>query len=523
MKANLVEVCGLEIGFGAGEKPVVNGVSFEIAAGECLAIVGESGSGKSVTARALLGLSGRGAMVGAERFLIGGHDVTRFEESDWRQIRGGRIGLVAQDAMQSLDPLRKIGKEVEEGVGHTPGGSSERKRLALDALRRAGITDALTRMGQYPHELSGGLRQRTLIASAVAAGPDLLVADEPTTALDVITQQTILELFIEIKKSGTALLFISHDLAAISKVADRIAVMKDGVLVEQGTAEEILTRPCHEYTQRLLRNSIHTRRVRPRKTGDVVLSVDGVSKTYGGRVAVNDVSITTAAGETVGVVGESGAGKSTLGRLIMGLDRPSAGSIHVDGEPWSGLSERQRRRLRRRIQLIHQNPLAACDPRYSVRRIIAEAVGSGNAVAELLSLVGLPEAIERRRPDEISGGQRQRVAIARALATDPDVLVCDEAVSALDASVRGEILELLAEIQRIRSLGILFITHDLGVVHEICDRVHVMKDGVVVESGWTSEVFENPQHAYTTALLDSVPRIEFPATARVGGGDGAWP
>ncbi|MGC0367611.1 peptide/nickel transport system ATP-binding protein [Rhodococcus sp. 27YEA15] len=516
-----VEVSGLRIGFGA-QKRVVSGVSFAIAPGECLAFVGESGSGKSVTARALLGLSGPGATVHADRFLIDGRDATGFDAADWRDVRGRRIGLVAQDAMESLDPLRTIGREVQEAVREAPGGSPERKRLAFDALHRAGIADAITRFGQYPHELSGGLRQRALIASAVAARPDLLVADEPTTALDVITQQTILDLVVDIKREGTAILFISHDLAAISKVADRIAVMKDGVFVEQGTTEEILTRPSHDYTRHLLDSSKHNRRVGPGKRGNTVLDVAGVSKSYGRRVAVGDVSLTAAAGETVGIVGESGAGKSTLGRLIMGLDRPSTGTIQVNGAPWSELPERRRRRIRRRIQLIHQNPLAACDPRYSVRRIIAEATRPGTAVTELLALVGLPADVERRRPDEISGGQRQRVAIARALATEPDVLVCDEAVSALDASVRGEILDLLAEIQKERLLGIVFITHDLGVVQEICDRVHVMKDGVVVESGWTAEVFENPQHAYTAALLDSVPRIEFPVTARVGGGDGAW-
>ncbi|MCD0451737.1 ABC transporter ATP-binding protein [Actinocorallia sp. API 0066] len=589
----LLTVEGLRVGFRVpgGRIEAVRGVDFTLAAGECLAIVGESGSGKSVTARALVGLAGTGASVGADRLELDGLDLRGIGDRQWREVRGGRIGLVLQDALSSLDPLRTIGAEIGETLQNHGGGTrAERRARAVDLLRQVHLPDPEIRVGWHSHELSGGQRQRALIAASMAADPPVLIADEPTTALDVTVQAQILDLLAAKKDAGTALLLISHDLAVVARLADRIAVMHGGRFVEQGEARDILVDPAHPYTRTLL-TAVPTTRPRgtrlsltpiagpppgpdgctyaascplaadscrtgpivpvlrepghavlcPRTdepwpapppplanraapaetTGEddepaTVIEVTGVTKSYGGPPAVLEASLRLRAGRTLGVVGESGSGKSTLALLVLGLLEPDAGTIEVLGRPWSARPERERRALRGRIQLVPQDPLAAFDPRYRVGRIIAEALGVPGAwaarrdrrIAGLLERVGLDPSLAGRHPRQLSGGQRQRVAIARALASEPEVLVCDEAVSALDVSVQAQILDLFVDLQRELGLALLFISHDLGVVHHISDDVVVMRSAEIVERGPVERVFQSPEHPYTKALLTALPSPE---------------
>ncbi|MGI8305825.1 dipeptide ABC transporter ATP-binding protein [Saccharopolyspora hattusasensis] len=514
----LLEVAGLEVAFGRDE-PVVRDVSFSIGDGECLALVGESGSGKSVTARALLGLAGERARVRATTLRVGGKDVAGFAEKDWQRLRGRDIGMVLQDALVSLDPLRRIEDEVAEALTlHEKTAPAEVRRRVLEVLGEVGIPDPATRARQYPHQLSGGLRQRALIASALVAEPGLMIADEPTTALDVLVQHQILDLLGKIKEQGRGLLLISHDLAVVARLADRIAVMRHGQIVEIGPTQRILDHPEHPYTRLLLDIARGQRNERPVQAGgDTVLEVENVTKSYGDRRAVDGVSLTLRAGETLGLAGESGSGKSTLTRLVLALSEPDSGRVRLAGEEWSTVPERARRSRRRRIQLIQQDPHAAFDPRHTVGRIIAEGVVGRRRrrgrVAELMDLVGLDPALVGRRPHQLSGGQRQRVAIARALAPEPEVLACDESVSALDVSVQAQVLDLLTHLQQKLGVALLFITHDLTVVEQICDRLLVMKDGRIVEEGPTKAVFEAPRHPYTKALLEAVPRLPSPPSA----------
>ncbi|MEU6413234.1 ABC transporter ATP-binding protein [Microbispora sp. NPDC046933] len=517
----LVAVEDLRVSFPAAGVEAVRGLSLSIAPGECVALVGESGSGKSVTARALIGLAGSGAHVRASAFRAGGEDALTFGPREWRRLRGRFAGLVLQDALVSLDPLRTVGAEItevlaEHDVVPRPA-RPERVRALLEAV---GVPDPEVRVRQHPHQLSGGLRQRALIASAIAAEPELIIADEPTTALDVTVQAQILRLLADRKAAGTALLMISHDLAVVAAVADRVLVMKDGLVVEEGPAREVLTAPRHDYTRALLaavpsaspghRRSARSPGAAPRGP---VLAGTGLSVAYGSRRAVDDVSFRLHAGETLGVVGESGSGKTTLARLALGLLAPDAGEVTLRGGPWSALPERRRRPLRPAVQVIAQNPLDSFDPRHTVGRLVADPLSAlpkrrrRERAAELLGRVGLPPELLGRRPRELSGGQRQRVAIARALASRPEVLICDEPVSALDVSIQAQVLDLLAEIQAEDGTALLFISHDLGVVRHLSDRVMVMKDGRVVEEGDAGEVFHHPRHPYTRELLAAVPRL----------------
>ncbi|WP_435126874.1 dipeptide ABC transporter ATP-binding protein [Actinacidiphila sp. bgisy144] len=588
----LLTVDGLDVSFGALR--AVRDVSFTLDAGECLAVVGESGSGKSVTARALVGLAGAGARVRAGTLSFDGQDLTSLREPQWRALRGRRVGLVLQDALSSLDPLRTVGAEIAEPL--RVHGVLPRARHAdrvRELLADVGVPEPERRAAQYPHQLSGGLRQRALIASALAAGPDLLVADEPTTALDVSVQAQILDLLDRLRRAGTALLLISHDLSVVARLADRVAVMYGGRVVETGSGRRVLERPRHPYTRALLDAvpALHpkgarlsappvprppagpdgcpyahrcaaaddtcrtalppaaepdtalchhpldgaasatsvTSRAKPPLTvrrreppaaapgAAPLLEVDAVSKSFRGpdgaaHQVVREVSLRLDAGEAVGVVGESGSGKTTVARIALGLLAPDAGQVRFGGRPWSGVPERERRAARPRIQTVQQDPLGSFDPRYGVERVVGEAVARAGVrgraerrsrAAELLDLVGLPAAVLRRRPSELSGGQRQRVAIARALATAPDVVVCDEPVSALDVSVQAQILDLLADIRDETGVALLFISHDLAVVRHVSDRVAVMKDGRVVETGPVEEVFAAPSHPYTRALLSA--------------------
>jgi peptide/nickel transport system ATP-binding protein len=540
---SVLEVQDLRIGFGVGSdyREVVKGVSFRVSAGECLAIVGESGSGKSVTARSLIGLAGFGARVRAEKLQLNGTDVLGLRDRSWRGIRGREVGFILQDALVSLDPLRPVGKEIVETLRlHRWGTARERHARVLELLEQVGVPQPQLRARQLPGELSGGQRQRALIASAIALDPGLLIADEPTTALDVTVQAQILDLLEDTKTRGKALLVISHDLSVVARLADRVAVMNQGVIVEQGPTREVLGNPRDAYTQRLLDAvpSSHSRGTRlspassqrrrfatsersSRASGaEPLLSVTRLSKSYRGpdgvrRTVVNDVSFELGRGETLGVVGESGSGKTTVARLVLAVTAPDRGEVLLAGERWSGIPEKQRRLRRRQITAVYQDPLSSFDPRWSVGRHILDALpgdyprGTRQArVDELLDLVGLDPEFARRRPLELSGGQRQRVAIARALAPEPSVIVCDESVSALDVSIQAQVLDLLADLQEQLGVSYLFISHDLGVIHHVSDRILVMRAGRIVEQGLADEIFASPQDPYTQRLLSSLPTIE---------------
>ncbi|AGL17588.1 ABC transporter ATP-binding protein [Actinoplanes sp. N902-109] len=487
----LVSVENLRVGFGTTR--VLRGISFEIRAGECVAIVGESGSGKSVTARTLVGLAGPGAVVQATRLELNGRDVRRCTGRDWRRLRGGFAGLVLQDALVSLDPLRTVGAEIAESLRvHRRRDTPER------LLAEVHVPEPERRARQYPHQLSGGLRQRALIASAIAARPPLLIADEPTTALDVTVQAQILDLLAERRAAAETLLLISHDLAVVARLADRVLVLRDGLIVEEGATRAVLARAPRR----------PARRPAPVPGPGVVLRADGLRKTYGKHTVVDDVGFTIGRGEILGVVGESGSGKTTVAQLLFGLDAPDAGTVMFEDRPWSGVPEARRRPVRRHLQLIPQDPLSSFDPRWTVRRIVAEALPRGADPLPLLERVGLDARFLSRFPRQLSGGQRQRVAIARALAPRPSLIICDEPVSALDAAVQVQVLDLLADIRATDGTALLVITHDLGVLRYLADRLLVMRAGRVVEAGPVEAVFAGPAHEYTRALLAAVPTVE---------------
>jgi peptide/nickel transport system ATP-binding protein len=546
LRSPLLEVSDLKVGFGPRRtrRAVVRGVSFAVRAGECLAIVGESGSGKSVTARTLVGLTGGGSHVEAERLDFNGTSLLGLSDRQWRKLRGAGTGFILQDALVSLDRLRLVGQEIAEPLRlHRWGTRPARQRKVIELLKQVGVPEPEVRARQRPSELSGGLRQRALIASAIALGPSLIVADEPTTALDVTVQAQILGLLEQMKKQGMALILISHDLAVVARLADHVAVMADGVFVEQGPARQVLARPQADYTQALLDAlpSAHAKgtslsparkaerparlghaRLGPAPAGPPVLRAVGLVKRYRGpdgktRTVVDDVSFELPAGQTLGVVGESGSGKTTTARMVMALTAPDEGQVLLDGEPWTAVPEKQRRQRRRLITAIYQDPLSSFDPRWSVEHIIADSLDGGQypgrdarrqRVGELLALVGLSDEHRERRPLQLSGGQRQRVAVARALGPGPSVIVCDEPVSSLDASIQAQVLDLLSDLQAELAVSYLFISHDLGVVHHMSDRVVVMKDGRIVESGTADEIFNYPSEPYTRQLIDSLPSLD---------------
>jgi peptide/nickel transport system ATP-binding protein len=552
--APLIDIKNLSIGFaGANDgRPIVSGFDLTIRRGECVAIVGESGSGKSITARSLLNLSGDGAKIEADRFLIKGRNALDFGASDWRKLRGTVTGLVMQDALVSLDPLRTIGQEVAEVLSEHRALRS-RKDIAArveQVLHKVGIPDPAHRVLQYAHQLSGGLRQRALIASAIAADPDLIIADEPTTSLDVTVQAQVLAVLAERVREGAGLLLISHDLAVVVNIADRVIVMRDGRIVDSGPTADVLRRPRHAYTRQLLAavpsadsrgHLLGSSRftvagcdvdpvierdllpVRVASSGQTVLQVDGISKRYAQKraaagapalPALDNVSFDVQAGEVVGIVGESGSGKSTCAKIVLGLLAPDQGEVRLLGQKWSGIAESERRALRPLLQYIPQDALSSFDPRYSVADVVGENLqqshGAGakrDAIVDLLEQVGLNAGHLGRTPRSLSGGQRQRVSIARALAAQPDIIVCDEPVSALDVSIQAQILDLLSALQARLGTALLFISHDLGVVQHIADRVLVFHHGRIVEAGRSEDIFARPTHDYTRALLASIPQF----------------
>jgi len=555
-----LRVEGLRVSFGGVR--VVHGVSLRIAPGECLALVGTSGSGKSVTARSLLGLAGAGAHVEAAALEVGGRDLRAATPREWRRVRGRGVGLVLQDALSSLDPLRPIGRQIGDPLRlHGMRDARARQARVVELLERVGMPDPGMRARQRSGELSGGLRQRALLAAAIALDPPLLVADEPTTALDATVQARILDLLAELRAAGQATLLVSHDLAVVARLADRVAVMHDGRVVEEGPTADVLRAPAHRRTRALVAavptgvprgvplseerraaaapaspgvaspgpGDHDAPRPAPTPPADhrVVLRAAGVTRAYRGpggsvRTAVDDVSLEVRRGRTLGLVGGSGSGKTTVARLLLALEEPDAGAVTLDGEPWSGIPERDRRARRPRVGAVYQDPLASFDPRWTVERVLRDALAVADlrgpdvrdTPCTLLAQVGLEPALLGRRPARLSGGQRQRVAIARALAARPDVLICDEPVSALDIAVQAQVLDLLDELQRRLGLGLLLISHDLGVVAHMSDEVAVMSEGRVVERGSAEDVLARPAHPVTRALLDAVPRLDPDAAAR---------
>jgi peptide/nickel transport system ATP-binding protein len=539
--ATRLRVKNLRAGFLVDGRPreVVSGVSFDLLPGQCVAIVGESGSGKSVTARSLVGLIGRNGIVHADVLEIHHQDVRSFTARQWRRIRGRDVGFVLQDALVSLDPLRAVGTEIAEALRlHAWGNRTARKQRVLELLTRVGVPLPALRARQRPDQLSGGLRQRALIASAIALDPDIVIADEPTTALDVTVQAQVLAQLEQMKLRGASIILISHDLSVVAQLADHILVMRGGDVVEQGSAAEVLSTPQHEYTKALIAavpsaetrgkplspatSAVKADAPKSATHGGPVLEASGLIKRFHTRDgaltrAVDGVSFTLAAGETLGIVGESGSGKSTTARLALGLESLDGGEVRLLGKPWSALSERRRRAMRQRISVVYQGPLSSFDPRWNVERILLDAlrgqrftsVAARRArVTELLDQVGLSADVLNRFPLRMSGGQRQRVAIARALAPRPAVIVLDEAVSALDVTIQAQILDLLVALQRQTGVSYLFISHDLGVISHLSERVLVMKDGVVVEEGSPDDIFQRPQHPYTRDLIASIPEFD---------------
>jgi peptide/nickel transport system ATP-binding protein len=511
---------------GADRPFALKDVSLELRTGEILCVVGESGSGKSMCASALLGLLPSVVKPTAGRVLFEGRDLLALSNEDWRELRGRRIAMIFQEPMTALNPVMPIGDQIAEAFeAHDLLTPAERRARTIELAREVGLPDPEQIVRSYPHQLSGGQRQRAMIAMALALEPSILVADEPTTALDVTTQAQILKLIRDLQqRRGMAVMFITHDFGVVAEIADRVAVLEKGIVVEQGTADAVLQRPQHRYTQSLLAAvPTLTPPERPSVGGaPLACAVVGLRKTYkGGGIlmpsrevnAARNVSFEIRRGETLGLVGESGSGKSTVGRLVVRLLDPDAGTIRLGEIDLSTLSGSRLRAARRHIQMVFQDPFASLNPRRRIGRIIADGpvargVPMQEALAkarELLALVGLdPRAIDRY-PHEFSGGQRQRIGIARALALEPDLLVADEAVSALDVSVQAQILKLLEELKGRLKLAMLFITHDLNVAAQICDRIAVMRQGEIIEVKPTAELLLHPEHSYTQALLASIP------------------
>ncbi|GAA5052126.1 ABC transporter ATP-binding protein [Nocardia callitridis] len=541
--APIIEITDLDAGYLRNGKvaPAVQGVSLRVRPGEIVALVGESGSGKSTTAHALVGLLPDTGRVTGGSIRVAGVDVASATEKVVRSLRGSTVGLIPQDPMVGLNPTQRIGDQVAEAVRLR---GVPRQRVAdevIGVLRKAGLDDPQHRVEHYPHELSGGQRQRVLIAIALAGEPEVIIADEPTSALDVTVQARILDhLETLVRDSGTALVIITHDLAVAADRADRVVVMRHGRVVETGTTAKILDDSENSYTRRLVASAptlAHGGQLRPRVPAPdpaeepvaPIIELEAVTKHFdarrGGRVlALDGVSLRVTPGRTHAVVGESGSGKTTALRIAMGLTKPTSGAVRFDGVDIAGLSWRRSRPLRRRFQLVHQNPFASLDPRFTVRESVLEPLVSFRVgtradrrarAAELLDQVALPRTFLDRLPAELSGGQRQRVAIARALVLQPEVVLLDEPVSALDAQVQEQILDLLTELQQRLGLTYLFVSHDLAVVAGIAHTVSVFDNGRVVESGATATVFREPASDYTQRLLAAIPgRRRFDRTER---------
>ena len=517
----------VSLGRNAGATRIIDGVSLDVGRRETLCVVGESGSGKSVTSLSVMGLLQKGSLVptGGSIRLVG-EELLTASDRRMRQLRATRMAMIFQEPMTALNPVLPVGRQIDEVLrAHTDLDARTRRKRILDMMDQVRLPEIERIFASYPHKLSGGQRQRIMIAMALVLEPKLLIADEPTTALDVTTQKQILTLIRDLQRDhGTAVLFITHDMGVVAEIADRVAVMRGGRLVETGSLDSILRAPTNEYTRNLLVSvpSLVPRAPRPETKAPVVLEANDLGKVYRERsflgstrevTAAKDVTLILRKGRTLGIVGESGSGKSTVARCIVRLIDPTSGGIRLAGCEISELSRRLLQPHRKKIQIVFQDPYRSLNPRVTVGETIAEGpinYGTPRAEAlekarELLELVDLPADAISRYPHQFSGGQRQRIAIARAIALDPDVLVADEAVSALDVSVQAQVLELLDEIQGRLGIALLFITHDLRVAAQICDDVAVMQHGRIVEQGPAGEVLTNPKQAYTRALLDAAP------------------
>jgi peptide/nickel transport system ATP-binding protein len=528
-KDTVLEIKGLTVRLpkGADREFAIQDVSLSVGSGEIVCVVGESGSGKSVTAFTVMGLIPKKDLVPvAGQILLQGDDLLKKSDRQMRKLRGEKMAMVFQEPMTALNPVVKVGDQIAELLEiHTNMSGAARKKRVIEAMQDVSLPDPVKMYDSYPHQLSGGQRQRIMIAMALALEPGLLIADEPTTALDVTTQAEVLELMKDIqRRHGMGVLFITHDFGVVADIADRVVVMQHGRVVEQGTRDDILRNPQHPYTKMLIGSVPSlTPPERPApEDAEIALQAHGVNKVYGssgflkkGRVvnAAQNVDLVVHRGETLGVVGESGSGKSTVARCIVRLIDPTSGEIDLGGVNIATLQERDMRAYRQQIQIVFQDPYRSLNPRRTVGQSIVEGpmnfgLGAAEAQAraeELMNIVGLaPEALDRF-PHQFSGGQRQRICIARALAMEPKVLIADEAVSALDVSVQAQVLKLLNDVRERYDLAVLFITHDLRVAAQICDRIMVMQRGVVVEQGRTAQVYADPQHPYTQSLLAAAP------------------
>jgi peptide/nickel transport system ATP-binding protein len=525
----VLTIRNLTVSLGANlrAEPVLRGVDIDIRAGETLCLVGESGSGKSVTSLATMGLLPKNALeITGGRIDLKEVEITAASASQMRDLRAKRVAMIFQEPMTALNPVLRVGEQIEEVLNmHTDLSGAEAKARTLDIMEQVHLPDVNRIYSAFPHQLSGGQRQRIMIAMALVLDPDLLIADEPTTALDVTTQQQILKLIAEMQeRHGTAVLFITHDMGVVAEIADTVCVMQKGQIVERAPIQQLLTAPQKDYTRKLLRSvpNLAPRPARPPVSEAPVLTVSDLKKTYGGSgflrkrdevQAAQNVNFAIAPGQTLGIVGESGSGKSTVARCIMRLIDPTNGSIRVANTEVADLSRRQLQPHRKHFQIVFQDPYRSLNPRWTVARSLCEGpinfgTSKDEAMAhagDLMELVDLPRNALDRYPHQFSGGQRQRIAIARAVAMRPNLLVADEAVSALDVSVQAQVLELLDDVQARFGIGMLFITHDLRVAAQICDDVIVMQRGHVVEQGPAAAVLANPAHEYTQSLIEAAP------------------
>jgi peptide/nickel transport system ATP-binding protein len=525
----VLNIRGLTVGLSGTSKadPVLRGIDIDIRAGETLCLVGESGSGKSVTSLATMGLLPKGALeITGGRIDLKEVEITAASASQMRELRAKRVAMIFQEPMTALNPVLRVGEQIEEVLSmHTDLSAAEAKARTLDIMEQVHLPDVQRIYSAFPHQLSGGQRQRIMIAMALVLDPDLLIADEPTTALDVTTQQQILKLIAEMQeRHGTAVLFITHDMGVVAEIADTVCVMQQGQIVERAPIAELLTAPQEDYTRKLLQAvpNLAPRAPRAPTGAEPVLKVGGLEKVYGGGGvfrkndevhAAQDVNFDIAPGQTLGIVGESGSGKSTVARCIMRLIDPTNGSVAVAGTEVARLSRRQLQPHRKHFQIVFQDPYRSLNPRWTVARSLCEGpINFGTSkdeamdhAGDLMELVDLPRNALDRYPHQFSGGQRQRIAIARAVAMRPNLLVADEAVSALDVSVQAQVLELLDDVQARFGIGMLFITHDLRVAAQICDDVIVMQRGRVVEQGRAADVLANPAHEYTQSLIEAAP------------------
>lgn len=525
----VLKIRKLEVGLtGRPNAPLVlNEIDLDIRAGETHCLVGESGSGKSVTSLAAMGLLPKDALeIRGGLIDLQGFEITNATASQMRELRARRIAMIFQEPMTALNPVLRVGEQIEEVLNmHTDLSQTEAKKRTIDMMEQVHLPDVERIYSAFPHQLSGGQRQRIMIAMALILDPDLLIADEPTTALDVTTQLQILKLIAEMQeRQGTAVLFITHDMGVVAEIADTVSVMQKGRIVERAPIRDLLTNPQEDYTKKLLSAvpNLTPRMARAASAKKDVVTVEGLNMTYGGGglfrksdevKAARDVSFTIAPGQTLGIVGESGSGKSTVARCIMRLIDPTAGKVTLAGSEIAKLTRRQLQPHRKHLQIVFQDPYRSLNPRWTVARSLCEGpINFGTSrdeamekAAELMELVDLPRDALDRYPHQFSGGQRQRIAIARAVAMKPDLLVADEAVSALDVSVQAQVLELLDDIQEKFGVAMLFITHDLRVAAQICDEVLVMQKGLVVEHGPAGQVLSDPHHEYTRNLIEAAP------------------